>query len=265
MATTPATPVIASIPTLSTEWTWIKAHERVILVFMALIVIAFLGSKWLNHDAAKKDAAAIVAQQQVVAAQAATDAAVKGAAAAAAQTAQVTQQYLAMIDSLTRQNNVLAAAAAQRQTALVVQQKAVAAMPPPDLAKRWAALVPTAAPTVTPTGIAVTDVGARDTVVALESIPVYQANLADETTVAANLTQELAGANLLNNTLGVEIVSLNGVIADDKILLTKTVNSDKLELAAVKADARNNSRKWFVRGMYVGVPIGFFLGHVLGF
>src|ERR1019366_3676102 len=40
MATTPATPVIASIPTLSTEWTWIKTHKRVILVFMALIVIA---------------------------------------------------------------------------------------------------------------------------------------------------------------------------------------------------------------------------------
>src|ERR1019366_44296 len=104
MATTPATPVIASIPTLSTEWTWIKAHERVILVFMALIVVALLGSKYLNHDAAKKDAAAIVAQQQVEAAQAATAAAVKGAADAAAQSAQVQQQYQAMIAALTAQN-----------------------------------------------------------------------------------------------------------------------------------------------------------------
>jgi hypothetical protein len=107
-----ATTTTTTTPTITTVTTsWLIQHERLVLVFIVLLFAAFLGNKWLNYDASKKDAAAIVAQQQVVAAQAATATAVRNADAATAQTAQVALQYQAMIDALTRQNNSLAAAA----------------------------------------------------------------------------------------------------------------------------------------------------------
>ena len=238
--TTTTTPVAT---TVSVTESWIIAHERLILVLIVLIFSAYIGNRWLNYDAAKKDAAAIVAQQQVVDAKKATDAAV-------AQTALVASQYQSMVDTLTRQNNSLTAAVTQRQATLVVAQKAAAALPPPDLAKRWAVLVPSVVPKVTPTGIEINDIGARDTVASLESVPVLTANLADETTVAGNLQAELGKSNDLTSTLYKEVDS-------QRILLTDTTKACDTKLSAIKADGRKSKRTWFILGFVSGIATRF--------
>jgi hypothetical protein len=136
---------------------------------------------------------------------------------------------------------------------LVTRQQAVAVLPLPDLAKQWAAVVPSVVPVVTPTGISINSQGAHDTVAALISIPVLTQNLATQTEISGNLQQELTESGVLNAALGTQVVALNQEIAADKILLTKSDEASIMTIAALKADARKSKRNWFIAGFVSGI------------
>jgi Tfp pilus assembly protein PilV len=232
------------------DLTWLQSHERLVLVFMVLLFAGFLGNRYINYDAAKKDT------QATIAAQLATEA--KASAQQAAQTAaQTAAQYQAMVDMLQKQNATLAQAITQRDAILGKQQTEDRAMPPSELVKRWQVLVPNTTPVATPTGVTLTTPDAQSTVATLESVPVLTKNLANETEIAANIQKELDKSNSLTGALNTQVTSLNGeIVANDKAC--------KTEIAAVKAEGKKNSIKWFKRGFLVGFVSGLWVGHSAG-
>ena len=235
---------------VQTAVSWIKTHERLIIVFMVLLFGAFLGNKWLDTSAAKTAAAATFAAQQAAEAK-------QSASVAAQQAVQVQQQYQAMLEVLQKQNAALAQAVTQRDAILGQQQTADRVMTPTQLTQRWAALVPSTMPIATPTGVTVSTADAQSTVVQLENVPVLTQNLKDETAIAANLQSELEAQGKVvaeDNTL---ISALNTEIAaNDKAC--------KAEVASVKADARKGKVRWFKIGYVAGLVSGLWLGHAAG-
>jgi hypothetical protein len=241
---------LATQTEVQTAVSWIKTHERLIIVFMVLLFGAFLGNKWLDTSAAKTAAAATFAAQQAAEAK-------QSAGVAAQQAVQVQQQYQAMLEVLQKQNAALAQAVTQRDAILGQQQTADKKMSPTQLTQRWAALVPSTMPIATPTGVSVTTADAQSTVVQLENVPVLTQNLKDETAIAANLQSELDAQAKVVVEDSVLISALNTEIAaNDKAC--------KAEVASVKADARKGKVKWFKIGYVAGLVSGLWLGHAAG-
>jgi hypothetical protein len=235
---------------VKSEMTWLQAHERLVLVFMVLLFAGFLGNRYINYDAAKKDTQATIAAQLATEAKA-------SAQQAAQQAAQTAAQYAQMVDMLQKQNATLAQAITQRDAILGKQQTEDRAMPPSELVKRWQVLVPNTNPTATPTGVALTTPDAQSTVATLESVPVLTKNLANETEIAANIQKELDKSNSLTGALNTQVTSLNGeIVANDKAC--------KTEIAAVKADARKGKIKAFKWGFITGFVSGLWVGHSAG-
>ena len=250
MATsTTSTSVTPAATVVSTTQSWLKAHERIVCLFLILGVTAFGFNKYLDVTAAKADARAVAAEQ--IAADA------KANAAQAAITASQTQaQYTALVQALAAQNASLASSIAQRTASQKAQATTNATLPVSGVAERWNVIAGTL---VTPSGdtIIVSSTDAHRTLDMLESVPVLQGNLTDQTQITQNLRQEVEKSDLLAKDLNVQINSLNVQITDQAKACTA-------EVAAVKADGRKNSIKWFKRGFILGFVSGIFAGHAAG-
>jgi hypothetical protein len=231
--------------------TFFKAHERLALVFMGLVVIMFLGNKWADSSAEKARIQAAATAQ--IAAEA------KVSADKAEQAAALTQaQYQAMVDALSRQNQVLAQAITSRDSVLgqkiteVIQPK-----PPTAVASELNdAYKGQASSTVTDTGLLFDPTVVQKFTVTKIERDTFQADLSDETRVASNLQTELNKSNELSGNLGTQVTSLKNEI---------TANSDqyKADIKAVKATARASKFKYFKWGYGLGFVSGLFVGHGL--
>jgi len=229
---------------------WLKQHEKIVILFLILAVGAFGISKFFDVDAARKDAKYVAAEQIVANDQ-------KNSAAAATATAQMQSQYTALVQALATQNAALSASIAQRTASQKAQVVQDSTLPLPGLAARWNQLLPTVTPTVTPTGVILNEQGVRDTVSQLELVPALEGNLADETKIAYGYQQEAEKADALVNVQNSQIAGLNTQIADS----TKACTA---QVAAVKAEGHKNSVKWFKRGFGLGFIAGIFAGHAAG-
>ena len=243
MATSVIVPVVAQ-----TGWAWLKAHERLIIVALVLAVGAFGVSRYFDVSAAKADAKNVAAQQLLVQAK-------ENSAAQAQATALVTQQYASLVQALSTQNASLAASIAQRTASQKAQTAVDVAATPSELTARWTALVPTVQALPSGNLIDANVQGVRDTVIALESVPVLTQNLKDETIVAQNYHAEVQKADLLINDESNQITGLNTVITDQ----TKACVA---QVAAMKADARRGKWKFFKIGFLSGFLTGLYAGHV---
>jgi Tfp pilus assembly protein FimV len=235
----------------SASLSWLKVHERLIIVILVLAVSGWLGNHWLNNRAE-------VADQKVVAAQQALDAQKTANTQLAAQVQQTTAQYQAMVNSLTQQNSQLTSAMQSRTVVLQQQQTVDKTLPLPDLGTRWSTLanLQPGDLTATTSGVNLTDAGARATVSTLEQVPALTSNLADETKVADNRQAEVNEANVLVDGLNQQVTGLNLQITDGD----KTCNT---KLAAVKADAAKAKKNWFLRGLGIGATVAIFIAEKL--
>lgn len=232
------TPTLNPIPTVvvSNQLTWLQAHERLIIVFLVLLVGGWLGNHWLNISA-ENAKTAFAAQQQV-------------AAAATLQASEAAKTYQVAIDALSKQITALDVAMTQRQTVLVKQQAQTATLPSDQLVTLWQGLIPGINKgSITPTGdggYKVDGGPAIDTVNQLEEVPVLRANLSDETKLADDTHKTLDVCTALTDRQKTEI-------AEDK----KTCDA---QTASLKADARKSKRNWFVAGL---VTAGTIIGYVI--
>lgn len=231
-------------------WQWLRAHERLIILMLILAVGAFGLSKYFDVDAARKDAK-YVAQEQIVA----NDK--QNSAAQAIATAQMQSQYTALVQALATQNAALGASIAQRTASQKAQVITDQTLPLPGLAARWNTLLPTVTPTVTTNGVTLNEQGVRDTVSQLELVPALQGNLADEIKIAQAYQQEAQKADALVNIESAQIAGLKTQIVDE-------TKANAAEVAAVKAEGKKNSMKWFKRGFGLGFLSGLFVGHAAG-
>lgn len=241
MSTT-LTPTAIAAPVVATE-SWLKQHERIVIITLLLIAGLFIGLK-VNDRIAAHDQAAATLATQTLAAQVATNNQL------AAQVAQTQAQFQALVIQLSAKNTQLQTQQATRSVALQQQVVLDKTLTVPALGDRLARLANISPSDITATGDGVTldSTGTLQTVDELEKLPVLQSNLNDETTIATNLNTELTSANTLNAQQGSEIVGLN-IAAVDKD------KSCKADIASVKAQARKGKLKAFLYGAGIGVGL----------
>ena len=245
---------ISEIKTIEAEAkTWLQKHERLVIIFLAILAGVFLYNKVIDREAAHDQLVAVQAAQ-VLKAQEAKDATLAQAAAAQQ------QQYVALVQQLTQQNSALSAAMQNRTIVVQTQQKADAVLPLPALGTRLGTLLGVGATDVVPTtsGLTLSPAASYRATESLEQLPVLTANLADSQTQNKNLTQELAASDALGATKDEQITSLKQTVTDTQVAGDKN-------LAACKATARRGKLHAFFYGVGVGAGavLGVVIHHVL--
>jgi vacuolar-type H+-ATPase subunit I/STV1 len=248
MSTSPTNP-IASLPIVVTNApaqpyvglfrTFLKDHERLLIVFVLVIAFWFALGKYnqgrLDHDkiVADQDKAALMIQ-------------VQKDQATAALVAQQAADMKALSDKLTAQNTALEQSNVALATALVKQQKQDATMTPTELTQRWDTLVPQANAKVTPDGVTLPEGGAVATVQQLEQVPVLTSQLN-----AAH--QEIQNDNQLVTESAKQVATLNAQMLGLQLESKESAKVCSDQIAVVKAQAAKSKRRWF----YAGVVVGF--------
>ena len=233
---------------------WLQKHERLIIVFMVLVTAIHLGLWTLNTIASYDSTRAAIAESALQQAQQTKIQADVTAAKDAAILAQVQSQYQAMLQTAQAQNAALQETLTERDKALAQQKGTDASLPLSGLAGRIGMLAnaPLGSISVDQTHVLLTQSAALATAQALESVPVLQKDLVDETQIAANTAKELSGAQGVIMAQSGQITDLKTAVADDKVVLQRQVDADKKELTAVKAKARKSKIKAFFYGVGVG-------------
>jgi hypothetical protein len=87
----------------------------------------------------------------------------------------------------------------------------------------------------------------------MEQVPVLQADLQDETKVAANYLQEVQKSDLLNADLNSQILGLQKENTD-------LVAKDVADVKACKAQERKSKITWIKRALAIGFGLGLYAG-----
>lgn len=234
---------------IQSDLSWLQKHERLILIFLTLLLFAFLGNKWMDVTAAKKEA-----QFEAVSNQVNLDKQV--VAELAAQSQADTKKYQEMVDQLQKQNIALLSTIQSDNIALKQRQVADQALPLPDLAKRWETLVNKEGIMATPTGVNVTPEVSQVTVSQLEEVPI----LHDQLNKGAQLVEN--DEALLNQSQAVNL-DLTKELKSDTLLLVDKDKQCQAEIAALKASDRKSKRNWFLRGMVTsGIIVTYIALHI---
>lgn len=230
-----------SVDKLTQTESWLKAHERLILGTLILVLALFMGNKAINYldnrDARQASVSAQILEQQkaqnvALQAQADKDRISYQSVLASAQNAIEAQQraILALSNQLAK------------------QKQADQVMPLPDLMKRWSdlALLAPGDLTVNSTGIQVTDSGARKTTQTLEEVPILKQQLDATGQIVVQKTSEIAACQ----------TALDSEQKANDGLKTQIADADKAhkdEVKVLKEQANKGKRKWFLIGYIAGL------------
>lgn len=218
---TPAPQVV-----IANQLSWLQQHERLIIVFMILLVGGWLGSKALDNSLANAKTA-LAAQQQI-------------SQAAASQAALDAKQYQTALDVMSKEITALEASQRARNTVLQQKETVIKTETPTALSLDWEKAIGTSNEIIPSTqGFSVTDDAARKTVAQLEEVPVLTANLADETKIAVGTQASLTQANT--------------VISDQKTEIAQNDKTCKDQISVLKKSSRVSRLRWFGIGVGVGV------------
>jgi hypothetical protein len=211
-----------SLLTLETS---LKSHLIAVVLMAALVFGGIWGVESLiaKHDAANETRFETILK-------AAQDRSAKDEAQLQGTLLQVAAENASLTAQIVKNNQTLAA-----------KQKVDAALPAPQLAAKLGGTAPDANTIDLPLNIA------RGIQVQLDSIPVLQSDLVDETKIAANLQTQST--------------QQTGVIADLQVQITDQTKVCQAQVASVKAQARKSKLKWFG----VGFVLGVIAGHAAGF
>lgn len=230
---TTATPTPVSTPAVQTPTpgpisTFLKAHERLIILALVLAVgVHFYGKvaqAWLEHE-----------QTVVTVSHDTLQAQVQQNSVSNQQTLDALKQYEQLAGQLATANAQFVQNQVQRNKQTVVQQNADQQMSPSDLAQRLTSLL-----NLSPDEIAASGSGLLSTLPAaqataqqLEEVPTLQANLKDQTQASTNLQQQLDSLSTVNGDQQGQIIGLNkqlvdqaaACVADKKVLQTQVKRS----------------------------------------
>lgn len=235
MTDTPANPTsltpnwILNTEAIIKHWaTFIKAHEKLVLIIGVGALLFHFGEKglnaWENHD----KRVATIAQQKVDADTTANKA--------------LSEELANLKLEIAAKNLQLEAQITASKQKLIVQQKIDSNLPLPDLSARWESLLALSPGSVTsqPNGtVVVSGDGAHTTVNEIEKVPQLTEQLLDT-------QNELKGCAVLSAKKDDAITGLNKQLTDEQ-----AARKDDQKLAAVK------QKKAWLRGFKWGAIVGF--------
>jgi len=219
---------------------YLKKHEGMLVSIGVLVLVLFLGNKWLDHrvDIANSEnskALAALAEQKKVVDQ----------LAGALQSAQknsdlVVQQSAAQVATLEQEISIL-------RSGLMTQQAALKTKPLPEVALTWEHTInlPDSVHS-TEAGLIVSEAAARETVSQLISVPVLEKTISDQE-FEINSKNSAIAAQSATIKAGEELVTgLKVQIVDSRTSFDK-------QLSLEKAKANKGRRTWFLIGFASGV------------
>jgi hypothetical protein len=215
--------------------TFIKSHERILIIAVTGFLIFHIGdgalNAWIHHDDTQAKIAATTVKTDTT------------------QTAALQVQVTTLQKQVAATNAALIAAIKARNTATQAQQTVDQTLPLPALATRWeelAQLQPADIKTTATNDLLVTESASRATVVLLEDVPTLQANLKSDQTIIDNDVLIISKQSDL-------ITQLNKDLVDEKAS----------HIADVKLEQAKGKRS-FWRGFKIGAVVGFIGGVWLG-
>lgn len=235
-------PTTVNVPTVASTESWLKVHERLLIVIIFSLVAVFsldksLGivQQWDQHKANE-------AQQQLsIDAQKSKDDLDKA------------EQLLTVYQNTQAQSNALNQKLIQEQTLrdkqLDQQQQKDLNLSPDQLSLRWETLIGKSGVTVTNGMYTVQPEVAVDTVQQLEYVPILRQDLSDEQTKSANLQKDVDAAN---NLVDQGKTAVNGL----QLQIKDQTTACSTQVAALKAGERKSKLKTF----FIGFGIGFIAG-----
>jgi hypothetical protein len=239
----------------STEWAWLKAHERLILILAGIVVLFFGYHKYLAY----RDAADIrndnLAHAQL---QSSAD----KNAVLAAQAKQQADDYKTLVVQMQDQNNRLITAISAREVATKQQQQRDQVLPPDQLAARIQILAPggTVAPQPDAT-YKIDQPEAVSIVQKLDLIAPLQQDLKDEQAISANKDAQLDKVNGFVTTLNEQVGGLQQELHDTGYIDKK--GSLECQGGACQADIKvavnkeaKKHRKWEILLTIAGFVLG---------
>jgi hypothetical protein len=220
---------------LSSYVTFLKAHEKLIIVALSGFLIFHIGdgalNAWIHHDDTQAKIAATTVKTDTT------------------QTVALQTQVTTLQKQVAATNAALIAAINARNTATQAQQTIDQTLPLPALALRWeqlAQLQPADIKTTATNDLLITESASRATVVLLEDVPTLQANLKSDQTIIDNDVLIISKQSDL-------ITQLNKDLVDEKAS----------HIADVKLEQAKGKRS-FWRGFKIGAVVGFISGAWLG-
>lgn len=236
---------------ISADRSWLQKHERLVIVLLGVLLVAFISNKYINYSAedAKQKAQAAVQTLQLSKQR---DDDLKTFMS------QQAAQYTQLVQSLQADNRNLVSGIQSRNAALQKQQQSDAKLPLPDIGKRWQQElnIPDGGIQATDKGLLVDDPTARATITELDKIPVLEENFENGKTIVANKDSEIDSLTKLNDLQKTQISGLNDTI-------TKNDQACKLEVDAEKKNSRKQYLRGFKHGGIVGFIVGIFAGHAI--
>lgn len=221
---------------------YVKTHEKLLLVFVAGILLWGLSGKIQevisNHDSKQYDVA-----------QAKLEAKIQEVQATAAENAKITEGWKELNAAMQAQNAALEQQNEQLRAGLKKQQQTDATLAPTELAGRIQTLaeLPDKAVVPLPSGdFDVTNAGAVKIAQALELIPVQKVELANAEQEKQNVQKQL------DYQVNAVVPGLNKQIGGLNEQITQANNVCDLKIKTVKDDAAKSKRKWFIAGFITG-------------
>lgn len=221
---------------ITKDISWLKQHERLILGLTFLVIVLFLGNKFLNWRSNRD------IRQEAVAEKTLTDQKEQNKTLSDATAAQQ-QQNSQLLQMVTLEIQKLDAAIQSRDAAVKQQQVQDQTLPLTDLVHRWELLVPLPPGDVqaTAAGASVNEDGVRKTVSQLEQIPALTADVNSEKAIVTDREKQLDSANSLNADLNKQVGGLNAQLADANKLCADQIKT-------VKDEATRSKGKWALIG-----------------
>jgi hypothetical protein len=226
---------------LTSYITFIKAHETILAMVLAVIVV-FGAYNHVEAIIAAHDQSKLTTVEITTQAQAQKDAAI------AAQVAEDKATFAALQAKIDAQNAALVQANVNLASALAKQQRIDAGLPLPELANRWTVLVPSAKPIATTSGVTLDAPGAVATVEQLEQVPVLQSELINEQTLVTN-------GNALATAQTKQVNDLTDEVSGLKLKAVDDAKACQEQIKVVKDIARKREKWYVIAGTILGIVI----------
>lgn len=217
------------ITVIKNDLSWLQAHERLIIVFLALLVGGWFLNKYIDNAAADAKTKAGIAQTE--------------ADNARQDALQARSAFQGTLEVMARANQALVAAAAQREAILATKQQQIQTLPLPELAVEWKRLTPVAQIIATDAGLTIDAAGARDTVSQLETVPVLKADKIDLQTQVSNSKTE--------------VTACRAALTADEVQISKDDTACKLKVDAEKKAGNKKFKNGLIIGFIAGLGTRF--------
>jgi hypothetical protein len=236
------------------ELSWLQKHERLLLITLFLLVVLFLGNKYLVKSASDADSKAALAQQALVQQQ-------NLIAAQAAEVAQETAALQVQQSALASATAQLAQTQASTNAALAALAKKIATDSTPQAVSEdvTAAYGPQMAPVVEPDSkLGFTTEQAKQ--LALTKVN-YDALKVVDMAKDAVISQQDKTIDAQKSLIVGQTTEIAGLNAES----VAAKSASDAEISKLKADARNSKKNWFLRGLAVGAgAVGAIMLHTHG-